>query len=348
MTISIELDFGKKEIETFEELVSGAYELAMGFGRDLVRQVLESQDEKLARNRDKRRFRCKGKQRTSVKTKLGAIEYSRNVYVDNTVTEGPKCVHLLDEELGVEKIGQIARDVCETAAELVCESSYRAAAHAITETTGLSISAQGVWNIVQKLGEQRSDQIERHAELARLGRGVGCVETKLLYEENDGVWLKLQGKDRKEFGASREMKVGIAYDGVTWELQKGGKQRRTLDCKVAHAGFETAKKFRENKEGVISSRFDVKKIEQRIINGDGASWIQKRRKTNDICVLDKFHRNKKLTECIRDKDFLQTARTLLFENRIDDLLLCIALSKTKRNRSCCGNCWSITRRTSLR
>lgn len=323
LTITVEVGFDKQEINSFEDLVSCAYELAMGFGREVVSRALEARDQELMRLRDKRRYRSKGKQRTSVKTKLGAIEYSRNVYVDNAVSDGIKCVHLLDEELGIEKIGQVAREVCELAAEAASESSYRAAARALTETTGLSISHQGVWNIVQKLGEQRGEQIARHAELARLGCGVGCIETKLLYEENDGIWLKLQGKDRKECGPSKEMKVGIAYDGVSWEPCKGGKKRRTLDGKVAHASFETARRFRENKEGVVASRYDVRKIEQRIINGDGASWIQKNGKTDCICVLDKFHRNKKLTECIKDPAFLQTARTLLYANRIDDLLMCI-------------------------
>ena len=324
MTITVELEDCKREILTFEDIVRSAYEIAMEFGRELVSRTLEARDEELRKNRDTRRYRCKGKQQTSVKTKLGAIEYRRNVYIDRSVADGIKCVHLLDEDLEIDKIGQVAREVCETAGELACEGSYRAAARTITENTGMSISAQGVWNIVQRLGEERGGQVERHAELARLGRGVGCVESKILYEENDGVWLKLQGKDRVACGPSKEMKVGIAYDGATWERQKSGKPRRTLDCKVAHASFEPAKKFREIKEGVIASRYDVKKIQLRIINGDGANWIQKKGKANCICVLDKFHRNKKLTECIKDKAFLETARNLLFANRIEDLLTCIA------------------------
>ena len=102
---------------------------------------------------------------------------------------------------------------------------------------------------------------------------MGCIETKLLYEEDDGIWLKLQGEDRKAFGPSKEMKVGIAYDGVTWEKCNGGKTRRTLNGKVAHAGFETAKRFRENEEGVIASRYDVRKIKQRIISCSISSSI---------------------------------------------------------------------------
>ena len=191
MTITVELEDFKREIQTFEELAASAYETAMEFGRQLVKETLEARDEELRKGRDSRRFRCKGKQQTSVKTRLGTIEYRRNVYIDRSVADGIKCVHLLDEDLEIDKIGQVAREMCEVAGELACESSYRAAARAITETTGLSISHQGVWNIVQKLGEVRGRQIERHAELARLGRGVGCVESNLLYEENDGIWIKL-------------------------------------------------------------------------------------------------------------------------------------------------------------
>lgn len=324
ITITVEANLSKIKNSTFEELVSNAYELSMQLGRELVSQALEARDEELMKTRDRSRFRNKGKQQTSIKTKLGVIEYRRNVYVDNSIADGVKCVHLLDEDLGIEKIGQIAKEVCEAAGELACSGSYRAAAKAITENTGLSISAQSVWNIVQELGEQRSEQVERHTELARMGQGVGCVESKILYEENDGVWLKLQGKDRKMCGPSKEMKAGIAYDGATWQNCKDGKKRRALDCKVAHASFEPAKKFRESKEGVIASCYDTKKVELRIINGDGAGWIQKKGNKECICVLDKFHRNKKLTECIKNKDFLQTARTLLFSNRIEDLLVCIA------------------------
>ena len=152
---------------------------------------------------------------------------------------------------------------------------------------------------------------------------IGCVVTDILYEENDGVWLKLQGKDRKASGPSKEMKAGIAYDGVTWQNCKDGKKRGTLDCKVAHASFEPAKKFRKNKEGIVASRFNVGKVKTRVINGDGANWIQKQKGIECICVLDKFHRNKKLTECIKDKNFLQLAKSLLFAKEYDKLLTCI-------------------------
>lgn len=187
ITITVEAKLGKGKNDTFGEFVARVYEMAMQLGRELVSQALETRDTELMKLRDRKRYRCKGKQQTSIKTRLGVIEFRRNVYVDNSVADGIKCVYLLDEELGIERIGQMSKEVCETVGELVCESSYRAAAKTITENTGLSISPQGVWNIVQKLGQKRCEQIERHAELARRKRGVGCVQSRILYDENDGI-----------------------------------------------------------------------------------------------------------------------------------------------------------------
>ena len=231
-------------------------------------------------------------------------------------------MYLLDEELGIERIGLVSEEVCRTAAAAVCETTYRGAAKLITQTTGLHISAQGVWNIIQKLGSARKEQICQQADQAARHNGTGMVDSRILYEENDGIWLALQGQSRKKYGRSKEMKVGIAYDGVTWQVGKNTK-RRKLDCKIAYASFENAREFQRNKEGVVASRFNVDGIELRVINGDGAQWIQKHGEADCISVLDQFHRNKKLTECVRDDEFAKLLRSLLYENRTEDLLKCL-------------------------
>lgn len=40
-------------------------------------------------------------------------------------------------------------------------------------------------------------------------------------------------------------------------------------------------------------------------------------------MLDKFHRNKKITECVSDKEIAENLRNFLFQNRFDELLVCI-------------------------
>ena len=101
------------------------------------------------------------------------------------------------------------------------------------------------------------------------------------------------------------------------------RQRRTLDNKVAYAAFEDAAEFKKNKEGVLASRFNVDEIELRVINGDGAQWIQKRSDVDCISVLDKFHRNKKITECVQNKEQAKLIRKLLYEGKIQDVMDCL-------------------------
>ena len=153
--------------------------------------------------------------------------------------------------------------------------------------------------------------------------GKGTVATKILYEENDGIWLKLQGKSRQEEGAAKEMKVGIAYDGVQWTTYKSGAKRRNLDNKVAIAGFMPIDEYRAQKEGLIASVFSTDEIELRVYNGDGGSWTLPKQSEGNICVLDEFHRNKKLKECVRDPEFASLLRGLLYENKIEELLECL-------------------------
>ena len=320
MIITLQMEISKENFNDFETLLSELKEKLLGAGREIVREALENRDNEIFQRRDKKRFRGKGKRKTCVKTWFGAIEYERQVYADLADPEHKHYVYLLDEEINVHEVGCVSKDICKIAAQAVINNSYRGAAKEISEMTGLSISPQGVWNIIQQIGKNNREKIETYAEQTKKHEITGAIESKIVYEENDGIWLKLQGKSREEYGASREMKVGIAYDGATWKIGKNKKKRRTLDNKAAYAAFESAGDFRKNKEGLLASRFNVDEIEFRVINGDGAQWIQKRPGVKCICVLDKFHRNKKITECVKDENAAKTIRKFLYDGKIQDMM----------------------------
>jgi hypothetical protein len=99
-----------------------------------------------------------------------------------------------------------------------------------------------------------------------------------------------------------------------------GKNRRILDNKVAYATFDPVKEFRRYKEGLVASRFDTAGIGLRIVNGDGAQWIQKKQGVKTISVLDKYHRNKKITECAGNGEFADNLRKLLYAGETDMVL----------------------------
>jgi len=327
MNITVQIELSKSKAESFSELEQYCYQAGLQMAKELMKRTLEELDSELMQKRDHSRYRSKGLSATCIRTLMGDVAYRRHVYVDRACVEGTHCVYLLDSTLGMRKIGLVSENVCKIIAGTVCESTYRATAEQLGNLTGLQISHQAIWNVTQKLGKQQTARLDRYSELAQLGAGPGEIVTKLLYMESDGIWLKLQGPSRTEYGVSKEMKIGIAYDGVLWTPTGNGGKRRTLDNKIALAGFMKAKEFRSKREGLVASRFNVSQIEMRILNGDGAQWIRKQNGVECLCVLDKFHRNKKITECVADPQFAETVRTLLYEKRIDDLLECIAAQK---------------------
>jgi len=304
------LDEQREKIKRFEEEI---YKEVCRVGREMYKAMLENIDEQLGNERDKNEYRHKGKRKKTIKTILGEVEYYRNIYM----TKETKYVFLLDELMGFEGSGLVSGLLAEKIAEMICKTSYRGTSEAISTMTGQSISATGVWNVVQAMGK-KVDEIEKtNAIMARENEGKGEVEVKLLNEEQDGVYLKLQGKDRKQHGKSAEMKVAIAYAGC----KQTGKKRYELTNKVAVANFETIEKFFYRKEGVIAATFNVDEIDMRILNGDGAEWI-KRSITDDSVKyqLDVFHRNKAIREYVSDDEMREQIFEFLYSKEIDKLL----------------------------
>ena len=251
---------------------------------------------------------------------LGEVEYERVVY-ETQSEEGIKgCVYLLDEAMGISGSGFMSGLLSEQIVQASCENSYRGAARSVSEMTGQSISHTAAWHVIQQFGDRINTQEERAAKLAATHKGKGKLETKLLFEEQDGIYLNLQGADRKREGKGKEMKLAVAYDGA----KKVGKDRYELTHKVACANFERIQSFVRRKEGVIADTYNTDEIEMRFLNGDGAAWI-KRSVCDDMVhfQLDVFHRNRAIRQWVKDAEKQKLIFELLYSKRIDDLLGCI-------------------------
>ena len=153
MIITLQMEIGKENFNDFETFILDLRENILGAGREIIREVLENRDKEILETRDKKRFRSKGKRKSCVKTWFGAVEYERQVYADLADPENKHYVYLLDEEINIHEVGCVSKDMCRMVAQAVVNSSYRGAAKEISEMTGLSISPQGVWDIVQQIGK---------------------------------------------------------------------------------------------------------------------------------------------------------------------------------------------------
>lgn len=308
------------DIATLEKAV---YEAVLSLGRNIMRQCIEEADRTIARQRDRGMYRDKGYRPTTLKTMMGEVEYQRHVYLLSGGAEQPKAtVYLLDQSMGLDTVGLFSDTVCMLAVEAACAVSYRTAATTLNELTGLNLSHESVWRIVQNAGSWEQARVDTLAAAAKAERGAGTYETPVLYEEMDGVYLALQGKDRLEYGPGKEMKVSIAYSGIYEDA--GG--RRSLANKVSYASMEKAEHFRRHTEGVVADFYDVDFVEQRVFNSDGGAWLQRNMVPMCIFQLDQFHRNRAVRTYVDDLDLQQTILGLLRERKVKETLAVVEAS----------------------
>jgi hypothetical protein len=304
----------EKEV-SFKDLEQAIYRSVCELGCLITRSLLEGYDDRLCQGRDTKAYRHKGKRRTTIKTVYGEVEYERAVYETRT-GEGQKgFVYLLDEALQMEKVGLISTNLAQKIAMAVAEMPYRATAETISDTCGQSISHGGVWNLVQSIGEKVSQEEQALVNEMESGKARGVKEVAVLFEEMDGVWLKMQGKDHKK-AKSQELKVATTYEG--WECD--GKGNSALAGKTVIAGMEKSDLFHRKREAQLESVYNADEIAQRVLNGDGAGWIRDPYDPDVIVQLDRFHIYQEIKRRIRDREAEKAIKELFEQEKIGEML----------------------------
>ena len=295
---------------SFKILEQKIFDYVCEQGREITKIMLESYDRELAEGRDKKNYRCKGKRKTTIKTIYGEVEYSRYVY--RTGTEDGRTAHvfLLDQAMEMDKIGLISTNLAEKIALVATESPYRTTTDTISRTCGQTISAQGVWSMMQRLGE-RIEEEERYA----VNQMEAKREVPVLFEEMDGVWLSMQDEHHKKM-KKQEMKVFTMYEG--WDAEKEKEGRSSLVGKVMLAGMEGSNTFHAKREACIQRKYNADGIGQRILNGDGGSWIREPYDPDAIFQLDRYHIYREVLRKIKDKKAQREIRELLEEEKPED------------------------------
>ena len=296
---------------TFKDLEKIIYKKICESGQNMTKEFLEGYDELLMKERDRSAYRNKGKKTTTLKTVYGEVTYSRRIYEVTRENGKKEFVFLLDEQLKIPGVGLISQNMAEHMVSMITESSYREVARAISETTGQTISAMGVWNVIQSLGEKVCEDEKELVTAHKAGRVCGKTETPVLFEETDGVYVKLQREEQE----AAEIKVGLAYDG--WKDQ--GRERFALDNKVVVAGFARSKEFQEFREAAIAEKYNTDEIEIRLMNADGSEWIKNICDTDTVFQLDPFHRNKAVKENIPYPKAVREVMQMLNAKDIDGM-----------------------------
>lgn len=315
-----------KDSVSFKDLEEIAYKIACEFANEILKNMLEEYDKQIMESRDTAKYRHKGKETATIKAKTGLVEYRRTKYIEKQEDGTKRCVYLTDEILHIKEIGQVSGGIIDLIVKNISEVSYRVCAEMINNMTGLSISGVAVWNIIQQLGEDIKQYEKEKVEAFQEDKlKAGEKETPTIYQEADGIMIYTQGKDRKEQiekykeqhpneevpkkVRNIEIKLGMTYEG--WK--EIGKNRYELVGKEYVAGHMTGEEMANITNANLHSKYDMSKVELRVLNSDGGSWIKRLLTAKAIYQADSYHLKEKITTHVRDIEDSEYLKALFYK-----------------------------------
>ena len=296
----------------FNNLEKKIFKFVCSFGCLIIKLILESYDRKIMKARNSKKYRHKGLRKNTIKTVMGEVEYVRAMY---EVEEAgiKKRVYLLDEKMHINTEGKASENLVEKIVETVpITDSYRKAETVLKETTNATLSFEWIRNIVVKIGDKITKKEKEERKMLDKGQLVaGLKQIIALFEEADGLWINLQGKDRKErleknkkkcekenkeFNPKQKIKTELKLH-VMYEGWKKDDKRHPLINKQYIAGMMKPKEIKKLRDARVYQQYDVEKIKLRVVNGDGAKWTKGITAKGGIYQKDQFHI---MQEIVRD------------------------------------------------
>ena len=325
----------------FNDLEKKIFKFVCSFGCLILKLMLEAYDRKLMNARDTKKYRHKGLRGNTIKTIMGEVEYRRVMYEieENGIK---KTVYLLDEKLHINVEGKVSENLIEKAVEIVpITDSYRKAETVIKETTNATLSFEAIRTLIVKVGDKITKKEKEERKLLDKKQLVaGLKEITALFEETDGIWINLQGKDRqkrlekqkekckkenKEFNPKMkiktELKLHVMYEG--WRKDD---PRHSLVNKQYMAGIMKPKEIRKLRDARVYQEYNEKSIKMRVTNGDGAKWTKGITVTGGFYQKDQFHI---MQEIVRDvpKEYRNIIKELVNKKQYDKIQTAIEALK---------------------
>lgn len=127
--------------------------------------------------------------------------------------------------------------------------------------------------------------------------------------------MKDNGKEYKpQSRVKSELKLHISYEG--W---KKDDPRHKLMGKTYIVGFMSSKEMKQRRDAKIFQMYDVDKIKLRILNGDGAKWINKLATKDTIRQKDNFHIHQEIIRDLQEDEHRREIEKLIAEKRYDEV-----------------------------
>ena len=267
--ISLMTNFLKNSMEVggLSEFTNNLEENLMQLGCNLTKFSLEYAEEIIFNVKErKNQFESLEKDDRKVISIFGEIDFKRRYYLDKQTNER---VYLLDEYFKIAPKERLLENVETRLVEEAIETNYEKAGKTVAYKT--EISKQTVMNKISELNINIDEpKVFNKKE----------VDTIYCIADEDHVHLQK--------GGIEEPRLIVVYDSIL----KDGK--RTKLCNKKHFGGVYKGRIDDLWEEVltyINSTYDLDKVKNIYILGDGANWIKTGLEwlPKSINVLDKFH-----------------------------------------------------------
>ena len=264
-------------------------------GRQVLATCIGGLDGEL-RGKIPEQWRNMGTEGRRILSSLGWVSYRRRVYQD----EAGRRRKPVDEMLGIERYARDSPRVREMGAWLASEGTYRQAARQLSWLIQEKVDASTIQRMVWQVGNRIADGEEaERIRMFRQGEEVkpGQVRAPVLYGESDGVWLHLQGEERR----SVEVRVATMYSGK----RRIGENRNGLENRLCYAAIGVkSEAWREHLLWAAHRFYDLSHTDLLITGGDGNQWVRSSFNRFDIrqeFVLDRFHLSRAARRAFKDK-----------------------------------------------
>ena len=251
----------KKEIEKsvinvlegtskLDEIVDSVGEMVSNIGVDTLSAIIEelNQHIKEAPERKGKYYVQRNNDKRTLVTRFGLLEFERTYYKNNKEN---KYTYILDELLGIEKYEKIEGNLKGEILEKAIDFSYEKSAKL---STTVAVTRETVKRIIRENGSIDNLEIEVKEK----------KEVKTIYIEADEDHVPLQN------GKNKEMKLIYVYDNKRL-VNKG---RTKLENIRYFTGEMNPEDLWTEVATYIDEAYDLDKVENIYIAGDGANWIK--------------------------------------------------------------------------
>lgn len=274
-------------------LVTGITREVMNLGIGIIEETLEYYDEVIRQRAErKEKWQVVRRDRKSLITSLGTVQYYKTLYKDKKTGE---CCYLLDSNLGLDDHQRMTEDAEAKLLEEAVQTSYRKGGEAVSLLD--NVSKETVMNKIHALdfSRIRKDKPEKKRAVKYLYIDADEDHASLQYNTCKGD-LKISDYGRKN--NCIPTKMVYVYEGIEKEAPES--QRKKLVgaryfCGVYSGGLENQRLWQEVYD-YMEANYDLGQVKKVYLNSDGGGWIRNAggRIHGLTRVLDEFHLEKYL------------------------------------------------------